>query len=97
LGSISGNRQFNGELTPYTRGKIVGLSLKGAKPTEIQDLLKITRGALCSTLSLNHLHNQGVSQSQTGWPKVDTEAEEQLIIQHVQKKLKDSYAQVKKA
>ena len=35
LGSISGNQQFNCELTPYTRGKIVGLSLKGAKSTEV--------------------------------------------------------------
>jgi len=49
-------------LTPYIRGKIVGLSLKGAKPTEIQDLLKITHGALHSTLSLDQLHNKGVSQ-----------------------------------
>ena len=46
LSSISGNRQSNCELTPYTRGKIIGLSLKGAKPTEIQDLLKITHRAL---------------------------------------------------
>jgi hypothetical protein len=75
LGSISGNRQFNSELTPYTRGKIVGLSLKGAKPTEIQDLLKITRSALRSTLSLDHLRDEGVSQLQTGQPKVYTEAE----------------------
>ena len=97
LGSLSGNRQFNSELTPYTRGKIVGLSLKGAKPTEIQDLLKITRGALRSTLSLDHLRDEGVSQSRTGRPKVYTEAEERLIICHVRKNPKDSYAQVKKA
>jgi hypothetical protein len=62
LGSISRNRQLNCELTSYTRGKIVGLSLKGAKPTEIQDLLKITCGALRSTLSLDQLRDEGVSQ-----------------------------------
>ena len=60
LGSISGNRQFNSELTPYTRGKFVGLSLKGAKLMKIQDLLKITCSALYSTLSLDHLYEKGI-------------------------------------
>ena len=62
LGSVSRNRQFNCELTPYMRGKAVGLSLKGAKSTEIQDLLKISHGALRSTFTLDQLHDQGVSQ-----------------------------------
>ena len=62
LGSVSGNHQFNCELTPYLREKAIGLSLKGAKSTEIQDLLKITYRALQSTLSLDQLYNQSVSQ-----------------------------------
>src|SRR6201999_3692512 len=73
LGPISGNRVPNCELTPYTRGKIIGLSLKGAKLMEIQDHLKITRGALHSTLSLDCLRNEDVSQPRTGHPKVYTE------------------------
>jgi len=97
LGSISGNRVSNCELTPYTRGKIVGLSLKGAKSTEIQDRLKITRGALRSTLSLDCLRNEGVSQPRTGRPKVYTEAEERKVVRHARINPKDSYAQVKKA
>ena len=97
LSSVSGNRQFNCELTPYMRGKAIGLSLKGAKPTEIQDLLKISRGALQSTLTLDHLRDQGVSQLRTGQPKVYTEAEERLVVRHVQLNPKDSYAQVKRA
>jgi hypothetical protein len=97
LSSISRNRQFNHELTLYIRGKIVGLSLKGAKSTEIQDLLKITRGALRSTLSLDQLRYEGVSQSRTGRPKAYTEGEERLVVRHAQINSKDSYAQVKKA
>ena len=96
LGAISGNRQFNCELTPYSRGKIVGLSLKGAKPTEIQNFLKITRSALCSTLSLDYLQDEGMSQPQTGRPKVYTEAEERLVVCHARINPKDSYTQVKK-
>ena len=61
LGS-SGNRQFNCELTPYMRGKTMGLSLKSAKSTKIQKLLDVTCGAVQSTLSLNHLYNEGNSQ-----------------------------------
>jgi len=97
LGPISGNRVPNCELTPYTRGKIIGLSLKGAKSTEIQDCLKITCRALRSTLSLDCLHNKGVSQPWTSQPKVYTEAEEWKVIWHVWINLKNSYTQVKKA
>jgi hypothetical protein len=65
LGSIFGNKQFNSELTSYTRGKIIDLSLKDAKLMEIQDLLKITRNTLCNTLSLGHLYDESISQSRT--------------------------------
>jgi hypothetical protein len=62
LGPISGNQVPNYELTPYMRGKIIGLSLKGAKSMEIQDRLKITHGALRSTLSLDCLRDEDVFQ-----------------------------------
>ena len=97
LGSVSRNRQFNCELTLYMRGKAVGLSLMSAKSTKIQDLLKVSRGALRSTLTLDQLRDQGVSQLRTGWPKAYTEAEERLVVRHVQINSKDSYAQVKRA
>ena len=97
LGSISGNRQPNCELTPYQRGKVVGLSLKGAKPKEIQDLLKISCRAIRSTLSLDDIRNEGESQLRIGRPKSYTEAEERLLLRHVRLNPKDSYAQVKEA
>ena len=76
LGSISGNRRFNYELTPYQRGIAIGLKLAGAKSKDIQVDLNISRGALRSTLSLDQLRNQGVSQPQIGAPKLYIEAEE---------------------
>ena len=53
LGSVSGNCQFNSELTLYMQGKAVGLSLKGAKSTEIQDLPKTSYGTLQSSFALD--------------------------------------------
>ncbi|KAF2175929.1 hypothetical protein K469DRAFT_679342 [Zopfia rhizophila CBS 207.26] len=97
LGPISGNRRFNHELTPYQRGIAIGLKLAGAKSKDIQVDLNISRGALRSTLSLNQLRNQGVSQARIGAPKSYIEAEERKLIRHVRLHPKDTYAQVKKA
>jgi hypothetical protein len=84
-------------LTPYQRGKAVGLSLKGGKSTEIETLLNISHGALRSTLSLDQLRDEGESQLRTGRPKSYTEAEERLLIRHVRANPKDTFAQVKTA
>lgn len=87
LGSISGNRRFNCELTPYQRGKVVGLTLKGAKSTEVQTTLNISH-----TLSLDQLRNKGESQLRTGRPKSYIEVEERLMVHYIQINLKDLYA-----
>jgi len=71
--------------------------LAGAKSKDIQVNLNISRGALRSTLSLDQLRNQGVSQSRIGAPKSYTEAEERKLIRHVRLHPKDTYTQVKEA
>jgi hypothetical protein len=50
LGTISGNRAFNYQLSPYQRGRILGLTEGGTKSSDIQDLLHVSRGAVQSTL-----------------------------------------------
>jgi Transposase len=97
LGSVSGNRQFNHELTPYQRGVAIGMTFKGAKSSEIEVALDCSRGALRSTLKLAHLHDDGKSQPRTGTPKCYTDADERNLLCHVRKNPKDSYAQVQKA
>jgi hypothetical protein len=63
LGLISGNRQFNHELTPYQRGIAIGMTFKGAKSTEIEATLNCSCGAIRSTLNSTQLRDEGKTQT----------------------------------
>ena len=97
LGLVSGNRQFNHELTPYQRGIAIGMNFKNAKSSEIQVALDCSRGALRSTLKFAHLRNEGQSQTWISAPKSYTNANECNLLRHIWKNLKDSYTMVRKA
>ena len=73
------------------------MKLAGLKPKEIHDILDISREALRSTLSLDHLWDEGHSQLRSGRPKEYTEAEERKLIRHVRLHPKDTYTQVRTA
>jgi hypothetical protein len=94
LGSISGNRAFNHQLSPYQRGKIIGLTHSGEKSRDIQSLLNGSRGAVRSTLKLDSLGLEGNTQLRSGRPKCYLEATERKILQHVRLHPKDTYTQV---
>ena len=94
LGSISGNRAFNYQLSPYQRGRILGLTEGGMKSSNIQNLLNVSRGAIESTLKLEHLRNEGNTQLRSGRPKCYSEATERKILRHVRLHPKDTYVQV---
>ena len=96
-GLVSGNRQFNHELTPYQRGIAIGMSFKNAKSSEIEIALDCFRGALRSTLKFANLHNEGQSQTRIGAPKSYTDADERNLLRHIRKNPKDSYAIVQRA
>jgi Transposase len=94
LSSISGNRAFNHQLSPYQRGKIIGLTHSGQKSTDIQGLLNVSRGAVRSTLKLDSLGLEGDTQLRSGRPKSYSEATERKILRHVRLHPKDTYTQV---
>jgi hypothetical protein len=94
LGSITGNRQFNCQLSPYECGRVTRLTESGIKPGDIQNLLNVLRGAVRSTLNLDYLHNAGQSQPRSGRPKSYSEATEQLIVRHVRLNLKDTFTEL---
>jgi transposase len=83
LSSISGNRAFNYQLSPYQRGKIIGLTYSGQKSTDIQGLLNVSRGAIYSTLKLDSLGLEGDTQLRSGRPKSYLEATEHKILQYI--------------
>jgi transposase len=94
LGTISGNRAFNHQLSPYQRGKILGLSSRGQKCSDIQALLNVSRGAVRSTIKLDSLRNNGYPQARSGRPKGYSEATERQILRHVRLNPKDTYLQL---
>jgi hypothetical protein len=94
LGPISGNRAFNHQLSPYQRGKIIGLIHSGQKSRDIQSLLNVSRRAVHSTLKLDSLGLEGDTQLRSGRPREYSEATEHKILQHIRLYPKDIYAQV---
>jgi hypothetical protein len=80
LSSISGNRAFNHQLSPYQRGKIIRLTHSGQKSTDIQSFLNVLHGAVHSTLKLNSLGLEGNTQLRSGRPKEYSEATKHKIL-----------------
>ena len=94
LRSITPNRPYNHQLTLFQRGIAIGLSIKGAKSTEIEDFLEISRRAVRSTLTLAHLRDDGEAQVRSGRPVKFTPADERNLLRHVRLHPKDTYTEV---
>jgi hypothetical protein len=97
LGTISGNRAFNHQLSPFQRGKILGLIHAGQKPSQIQDLLRVSRGAICSTLKKDYLRPEGKAQARSGRPREYSDTTERRILRHVRKYPKETYVELIRA
>jgi hypothetical protein len=57
LGTISSNRQFNGHLSPYMRGRIVGRAAAGQKALAIAKDLNLVLGTVKYTIRQDKLRN----------------------------------------
>src|SRR4051794_17963944 len=80
LGSISGNRARGVETTPYTRGKIVGMHMAGAKPREIRAVLSVTKNAIATALKNDELKLEGASKPRSGQPYLWTERDDRTML-----------------
>ena len=80
LGTISPKIVRNKELTPYTRGIIVGRSLAGETPTKIAADLQIPRRTIRTTLSATTKREEGVSKPRSGRPVCYTGREKRSIL-----------------
>ena len=56
--------------------------------------MQISRGAIRSTLTLDHLRVEGHVQTRTGRPIEYTHADERKLLRHVRLHPKDTYAEV---
>jgi IS30 family transposase len=94
LGTISGNRAFNHQLSLYQRGQILGISSSGQKCTNIQALLNVSRSTIQSTIKFEALRNNGDTQARSSRPKGYSEATKHRILRYVRLNPKDTYLQL---
>jgi hypothetical protein len=70
---INGNRQYNKELTPYERGKIVGACNAGATFAFAADLVECDPTTARSTLLLDPERLNGHTKPRKGRPRIIVE------------------------
>jgi hypothetical protein len=66
----------------------------GANKAQIQRFYHHPYSTVLDTISNNQLRNNGHSLPRSGPPKCYSDAEERLVLRHVRKFPKDTYAQV---
>ena len=94
LGTISSNRQFNGHLSPYMRGRIVGRAAAGQKAPAIAKDLNLVLGTVKYTIRQDKLRNDGHTLPKKPRRKTYTPHQERLLVRHVRLHPKDTYAEV---
>ena len=89
-----GNTPRKGHLSEFERGRIIGIHDGGAKKAVISRYYNHPYSIVADTLEKEALRNDGHSLPQSGPLKCYTDAEERLVLRHVRKFPKDTYAQV---
>ncbi|PQE13238.1 transposable element tc3 transposase protein [Rutstroemia sp. NJR-2017a BBW] len=96
LTPISGNRVKGGELTKYERGLIVGTSIGGLTPREIEIEFNTSRGAVRRTLELQHIHQDGDSLPRLGAKLRYSPRDRHALLAHIRKYPKATFDQQRK-
>jgi hypothetical protein len=78
MGLVSGNRDVGQQISPYARGKIMGLILSGRTPTEIAIGLQLERSTVRYTIVQDLLRHEGQSIAKVLRGRTYTDAEERL-------------------
>ena len=83
LRAIDGNGVRGKDLTPYMRGKIVGMANNGASPAEIQVRYKVSRGAVRGSIARDSTRPEGISVPCPGCPPTYTERDERMMLRNL--------------
>jgi hypothetical protein len=95
LGPISGNRLLGAHLSLYTRGVIARKASTGTKPSEITAELELEYSTVYRIIQLDLTRHKGTSLPRMPRQKSYTEANERILLRHVQLHLKDIYTEIK--
>ena len=97
LGLSSGNRLPGHELSPYTRGQIIGYRKSGAAPMEIALGLNERVTTVRYTLNNDEIRNEGESQARVARGKSYTVNDIRHILRFIRAEPKATYDEVKSA
>lgn len=97
LGTRSVNIRRGPELSPNTRGKIIGAKDFGGTATQIGKRYNYPESTIRSTLKLEPERDRNVSQPRSGRPKTYSDRDERHILRQVRLHPKCTYADVRRA
>ena len=83
LGTISSNRQFNGHLSPYMRGRIAGRAAAGQKAPTITKDINLVLDIVEYTIRQDKLRNDGHTLSKKPRQKTYTPHQKRLLVRYV--------------
>jgi hypothetical protein len=93
LTPISGNKVKGGELSRYERGLIVGASIGGLTPREIEVEFNVSRGAVRRILELQHIRQDGASLSRAGARLKYSARDRRALLAYIRKYPKATFDQ----
>jgi hypothetical protein len=91
LRAINGNGVRGKDLTPYMRGKIVGIANGSTSPAEIQVRYRVSRGAIRGSIAQDITRPEGMSGQSTGCPPTYTERDERMMLRNLRLYPKSTY------
>jgi len=94
LGPSDGNVPHKGPLSEFERGRIIGMSDGGAKKAVISRFYNHLYSTVTDTIDKELLCDDRHSLPRTGRLKCYSDAEERLVLCHIQKFPKHIYAEV---
>jgi transposase len=83
LRTINTNRSRGKELSPYVRGKIVGMAEKGGSVSEIQARFQVSRQAVRGSISKDPQRPEGESALRSGRPRIYTIRDERMMLRNL--------------
>ena len=84
LGAIDSNRPRGKDLTPYIRGKIVGMAEGGASVLQIQAQYGVSRKAVRGSIAQDYARPEGKSGRSPGVPCTYTKRDKRMMLRNLQ-------------
>ena len=83
LGAIDSNRRRGKDISPYIRGKIVGMADSGSSVSEIQARYRVSRKAVRGSTAQDSQRPEGKSVPYSGYPPTYTIRDKRLILRNL--------------